>query len=222
MSSLPFRVCLLRAVAAGALIGGCVIADAGAARAQGVGTPGSLGMQSNAPSFSHEQLDRSLRSQRRPPDALPGAAAKPEAIAPPTRVPTLMSPTDALFDAVNRGDMVGVRDAIGRGADLSATNELGLTPLDLSIDLGRSDISFLLLAMRGAAPGTGAGQPQVAQAAPAGKPREVSAPVRTKTARRMTTRAAAEPAGEPSLPQLFARNGGEPIPAAGFLGFDGR
>ncbi len=222
MSSLSLRVSVLRTVATCALIAGGVAAGLGAARAQGVaspGMPGTLGMQGNAPSFSSEQLDRSLRSQRRPPSALPGAAAKTEPIAPPSQVPTMMSPTDALFDAVNRGDMAGVRDAIGRGADLAATNELGLTPLDLSIDLGRSDISFLLLSMRGPAPATGAGQQLAAQSA---KPQEPPLSSRAKPARRLATRAAAEPTGEPSLPRLFARNGGEPIPAAGFLGFDGR
>jgi hypothetical protein len=220
MSSLPLRVSLSRVIAAGTLVGG-MVAGAGAARAQGFGTPGPLGMQSNAPSFSNEQLDRSLRRQRTPPAAVPGAAAKQEPIAPPSRVPTLMSPTEALFDAVNRGDMPGVRDAIGRGADLSATNELGLTPLDLSIDLGRSDISFLLLSMRGAAPANSAGQAEVAQSAPAIRARDMPGQ-RIKAARRVAARAPAEPAGEPSLPRLFAGNGGEPIPGAGFLGFDGR
>jgi len=216
MSPLPFQVSLLRALTACALAIGGAAACAGAARAQGFGTPG-MGMPGDAPSFGREQLDRSLRAQRRPPSALPGAAAKQEPIAPPSRVPTLMSPTEALFDAVNRGDMAGVRDAISRGADLGAVNELGLTPLDLSIDLGRSDISFLLLSMRNA------GQQQVAQAAPAEKALEASGPpARAKPPRHLATRVTVEPAGEPSLPRLFAGNGGEPIPSAGFLGFGGR
>jgi hypothetical protein len=223
MSSLPFRVSVLRVLAACALVGIGAGADAGCARAQGISMPGSgmpgsgLGMQGSAPTFSGEQLDRSLRGQRRPPSALPGAT-KTQPIAPPSQVPTLMSPTDALFDAVNRGDMAGVRDAIGRGADLSARNELGLTPLDLAIDLGRSDISFLLLSMRGATPAPSAGPQELAQAA---KPQEATGPARTKGGRHLTTRATIGSAGEPSLPRLFAGNGGDPIPGAGFLGFDG-
>ena len=221
MSSLSFRALVWRAVAACALIGGVAVEGA-AVRAQGIGTPGMLGMQGVAPSFSGEQLDRSLRGRRPPPSALPGTGRKTEPIAPPSQVPTLMSPTDALFDAVNRGDMAGVRDAISRGADLSTTNELGLTPLDLAIDLGRSDISFLLLSMRAAGPVGGAGQQQAAQPLPPAKPREASGPARSKVARQPVARATVEATEQTSLPQLFARNGGQPIPAAGFLGFDGR
>ena len=40
-------------------------------------------------------------------------------------------------------------DAISRGADLRGHNLLGMTPIELSIDLGRNDISFMLLSMRG-------------------------------------------------------------------------
>ncbi|HJS84996.1 MAG TPA: hypothetical protein VJ779_06015 [Acetobacteraceae bacterium] len=218
MSSLPSWTFAIRVAAACALVAGGLAAQSGAAYAQGFGTPG-FGLPGSAPSFSHEQLDHSVRGQRRPPSALPGAAAKQEPIAPPSRVPTLMSPTEALFDAVNRGDLAGVRDAISRGADLGASNELGLTPLDLSIDLGRSDITFLLLAMRNA--GAESGGRQLAQAAPAASPQEAATP-RTKPGRRLATRVTVEQAGEPSLPRLYAGNGGEPIPSAGFLGFGGR
>ena len=61
-----------------------------------------------------------------------------------------MEPTDALFDAINRGDINAARDAISRGANLRGHNVLGMTPMELSVDLGRNDISFLLLSMRGA------------------------------------------------------------------------
>ena len=61
-----------------------------------------------------------------------------------------MQPTDALFDAINRGDIATARDAISRGADLQGQNILGMTPLELSVDLGRNDISFMLLSMRAA------------------------------------------------------------------------
>ncbi len=42
----------------------------------------------------------------------------------------------------------GARDAISRGADLNGHNILGMIPMELSVDLGRNDISFLLLSMR--------------------------------------------------------------------------
>ncbi|MEO9190532.1 MAG: ankyrin repeat domain-containing protein [Acetobacteraceae bacterium] len=197
---------------------------AGLAHAQGIGPAGSLdSVQGQAPSFSKEQLDRSLKGQRLPPAALPGAAGK-QAIAPPTRVPTLLSPTEQLFDAINRGDMDNVRDALSRGADLSAPNELGLTPLDLSIDLGRNDISFLLLSMRGASPAqTGPAQPvQTAKATRQARAKAVREAARERPTHALTRTAEAEQAGRPSLPTLFAGNGGTPIPQAGFLGFNGR
>ena len=84
-----------------------------------------------------------------PPPALPGAASTGSP-APANHAPVDMQPTDALFDAINRGDIATARDAISRGADLHGQNILGMTPLELSIDLGRNDISFLLLSMRAA------------------------------------------------------------------------
>lgn len=195
----------------------------GAASAQGIANSSSFsGLPGQPPPFSKEQLDKSLQPGRMPPPALPGAAVK-GAISPPTKVPKLLSPTDELFDAINRGDMATVRDALSRGADLTATNELGLTPLDLSIDLNRNDISFLLLSMRGAAP-AGTRQGQVLQAG--GKAAVPAA--RTRTAQRehhpgrFTETASASQTGQRNLPQLYAGNGGEPIPQAGFLGFGGR
>src|SRR5271165_3374838 len=83
------------------------------------------------------------------PPALPGAASTGGA-APASRPATDMEPTEALFDAINRGDIGAARDAISRGADLRGLNVLGMTPMELSVDLGRNDISFLLLSMRGA------------------------------------------------------------------------
>ena len=95
-----------------------------------------------------------------PPPALPGAASTGTP-APVNRAPVDMQPNDALFDAINRGDIATARDAISRGADLQGQNILGMTPLELSIDLGRNDISFLLLSMRAADDGRGS-QPTAA------------------------------------------------------------
>ncbi|MCW3477913.1 ankyrin repeat domain-containing protein, partial [Rhodovastum sp. RN2-1] len=86
------------------------------------------------------------------PPALPGAQASPGGPVERGAVPLDANPTDALFDAVNRGDIASARDALSRGADLNGRNVLGLTPIDLSVDLGRNDITFLLLSMRGTSP----------------------------------------------------------------------
>jgi ankyrin repeat protein len=82
-----------------------------------------------------------------PPVAIPGARPRTDAVAPAERAASDLPPTEALFDAINRGDIVTARDAISRGADLDGTNLLGVTPLELSVDLGRNDISFLLLSL---------------------------------------------------------------------------
>jgi hypothetical protein len=151
-----------------------------------------------------------------PPPALPGATSNSSMVAPATRIPTDMSPNDALFDAINRGDVAAARDALSRGADLNAQNLLGMTPMELSIDLGRNDISFVLLSYRGA--DTSSTPPtQSAEAKPT--PAKTAA---GKTAARtpVVPVKAVEPAA-PQTPRLFANDGGTPVPGAGFLGFGG-
>lgn len=150
----------------------------------------------------------------RRPAAVPGSRTEKTAPALPERLASDMAPNEALFDGINRGDMAYVKDAISRGANLSARNILGLTPLDLSIDLGRNDITFLLLSLRGAdsasAPPSGksaksilqaAGQPESRKSRPARSAREIVSPP------------------PPAAPKLFANDGGTPVPEAGFLGF---
>ena len=125
-----------------------------------------------------------------------------------------MDPTEALFDAINRGDIGTARDAISRGADLQGRNILGMSPLELSVDLGRNDISFLLLSMRGGDSGDRPSQhaaPAKASAARVAKP-TAARPVVGKTA-------VVKPAPSQN-PRLFAGDGGAPNPNAGFLGFD--
>ena len=151
------------------------------------------------------------------PPALPGSKPGQDEAAPSDRTATDMNPNDALFDAINRGDAGAAKDALNRGADIDSRNILGLSPLELSVDLGRNDISFLLLSMRGG--GSSSGAAPVASAAPA-------RPALT----RAQARAAAQPQRQvttsvkvvaPQRPQLFAGNGGAPVPQAGFLGFGG-
>ena len=142
-----------------------------------------------------------------PPPALPGAQSRSDA-APATKPPTDMAPNDALFDAINRGDIVAARDALSRGADLNARNLLGMSPMELSVDLGRNDISFLLLSMRGGSPRemTGGQEQAIARTAPPSAKAVPLVKAATHTER--------------ASPVLFANDGGAPVPDAGFLGFD--
>jgi hypothetical protein len=85
-----------------------------------------------------------------PPAAIPGAIPDPDAaVIPADKVAAEMSPNDALFDAITRGDLAAAKDAVNRGAQLDAKNVLGQTPTDAAIDLSRNDITFLLLSLRG-------------------------------------------------------------------------
>jgi len=83
-----------------------------------------------------------------PPPAIPGAVSSGTP-APALKSVSDMSPNDALFDAINRGDAGGARDAMNRGAQLDAKNVLGQTPLDAAIEANRNDITFMLLSLRG-------------------------------------------------------------------------
>ncbi len=163
-----------------------------------------------------------------PPAAVPGARARADSVTTTDRGTNDLPPTEALFDAINRGDINSAKDAIGRGADLDGTNLLGLTPLELSVDLARNDISFLLLSMRGGASNrnASAGPAEPATLTPAQRraaERQAAAQAKAEALaqRRM---AAATPTREAAPaarqgPTLFAGDGGTPVPAAGFLGF---
>lgn len=167
------------------------------------------------------------KPQVRPADAIPGATAR-EPAAPATKPAGDLQPTDALFDAINRGDIAAARDALNRGADLNGVNILGMTPMELSVDLNRNDITFLLLSMRGedsdrgsraigrGTPGSGASG-KIAlggKTAPSGKPSAVG-----KVASGTKPAVAARPV---ATPKQFANDGGTPLPSAGFLGFGSR
>ena len=169
---------------------------------------------------------RQVDKTEAPPAAVPGAVARKDSVAPADRNAADLPPTEALFDSINRGDIITARDAISRGADLEGTNLLGLTPLELSVDLGRNDISFLLLSLR--TPGSSAprGAPGTAEAAAA--PAAPTAAERRRAQReaqaqeRLAKRQEAPAAQAAAIraPALFAGNGGAPVPSAGFLGFD--
>ncbi|MEN0077212.1 MAG: ankyrin repeat domain-containing protein, partial [Paracraurococcus sp.] len=108
-------------------------------------------------------------AKRPPPPALPGLQNRtaPEPI--PADPNQVLSPNASLFDAINRGDLAAAKDAVARGADLDSRNVLGLSPIDASVDQGRTEIMFYLLSVRG---GTRvAGPPPGAEGeAAAGKP----------------------------------------------------
>ncbi len=166
-------------------------------------------------------------TDRPAPPAIPGAQSRPDAAAPPDRAAADLPPTEALFDAINRGDIATAKDAISRGADLEGRNLLGLSPLELSVDLGRNDISFLLLSLRGeggSSRGTASAQatppasPKALQRRPRGMPVAAGSSDFAARAPGSPVRVPAIPA--PQAPPLFAGNGGTPQPSAGFLGFD--
>jgi hypothetical protein len=148
-----------------------------------------------------------------PAPGLPGASVNADRVAPSERLATDMQPTDALFDAINRGDIGSARDALARGADFNARNVLGLTPLDQSIDLSRNDITFLLLSLRGAAP------PQVAST-PQNKGGK-SSPAKEAAARPAPTKPVVVTAQRPIPQRPTPSDGGTANPTSGFLGFGG-
>jgi hypothetical protein len=192
--------------------------------AGGISQMGGMSGAANAPGGFSPGAPIEKRATQRAPDAVPGARSRPDSVVPLKGGTTDLAPTEALFDAINRGDILTARDAINRGADLDSTNLLGLTPIELSVDLGRNDISFLLLSLRGA-PGSNQASRQPPGAAPAA-PAKMTAAERREAAKAARLASAAAPANTPvarssaQSPVLFAGDGGAPIPAAGFLGFD--
>lgn len=161
----------------------------------------------------------STTTQQPPPPALPGLAARraPEPI--PADPNANLTPTAALFDAVNRGDLAAARDAVARGASLDERNVLGMTAIDAAVDQGRNDILFYLLSarptVRGPAPPPEAALTRAQRAARDRATRDEAARAARAANRGGPVRAAA-----PQRPRLFANDGGAPRPDAGFLGFD--
>ena len=100
------------------------------------------------PDPSAQSDDTKDKDTKSPPPTLPGSHAQSVPVVPADKAVGDLNPNSALFDAINRGDTVAARDALSRGADPEAHNVLGLTPIELSVDLGRNDISFLLLSLR--------------------------------------------------------------------------
>lgn len=146
------------------------------------------------------------------PAAVPGAGGA--ALATSQAVPKLDTgnPTTELFTAVNSGDYNGAQDAVSRGADLTAQNALGETPLDLSIALNRNAISFMLLSARNES-AEGGGGPTAPALAPAS-----GAPRRHGKFKATPARMVAPPAFK--SPPTISAGPGTADPNAGFLGFN--
>ena len=164
-------------------------------------------MGSNSPLSNTGQDDSRWKEQKKP-SALPGSRFTSATPAAPERSAADMAPNEALFDAVNRGDIAAARDALGRGADVDTRNMLGLTALETAIDLGRNDLTFLLLSMRGASSGSSAPPPAATRPPP-----------RQAAAQPAPARVAVAPQPAPPRPRPAYNDPGTPAPQSGFLGF---
>lgn len=192
--------------------------------AQGGPGSGNFGGLQGAPNIGGKEAPPAFgKPALPPPAALPGARSQPNAVALPSTPPTMLDPTQELFDAINRGDASAAQDAVSRGADVNGLNELGLTPVQLSVDLGRNDITFLLLSNgAGQSPG-GPAAAQLAAGRQSGKGTKAAnlleTPRHSAQARVAHVRVQTVPVAQRELPQLYANDGGAPVPSAGFLGF---
>jgi hypothetical protein len=154
--------------------------------------------------------------------ALPGLAARrpPQPIEADPGVN--LSPNEALFDAVSRGDLASARDAVSRGANTEARNALGLTALDTAVDQGRHEIAFFLLSAREG------GRPLPPEASaraprPGGAQQAAAAAAAQRAAAQRAAAARPLPVAAPAAPRtarLWAGDGGAAVPDMGFLGFD--
>lgn len=142
-----------------------------------------------------------------PPSALPGADSSEEEAG---HANLELSPTNALFDAINRGSLNAAKEALNRGADMRARNILDQTPLDMSIDLNRNDITFLLLSMR--------------TYNPDGKLDASTSHGDIDTDENGNGHISINGTGKKGAPKgpVWDTHGGTPIPSIGFLGFAGK
>jgi hypothetical protein len=177
---------------------------------------GGLTGKSAVGAYKRPEPSAGQQSVKQPP-ALPGARGSGGA-APLQRLPSEMTPNEALFDAINRGDAGGARDALNRGADANARNVLGLSPIELAVDMSRNDIVFMLLSARTESARGGRETAQTG-ARPARQAAGPAAPVtRRPVTEAGTTTMPPRPA--PQQARQAAHDGGTSNPSAGFLGFD--
>lgn len=163
------------------------------------------------------------QAPRRDPPALPGLAGRGRApVIPAEPNQQSLGPNEALFDAINRGDMAAARDAMARGADLNARNVLGLTPIDSAVDQNRTDIAFFLLAARGTVVGGGDNLPPPPPGGPRGGAAASGTPLASPPpSAQRSARANPAPRPQQTAPARRApADPGTPRPDRGFLGFD--
>lgn len=181
----------------------------GGPMSSGTGGAGGMGAMGGMPAPQMKSHTPDLA-----PAGLPGIGdGTPLATGPKIQQPASGDPTQELFTAINNNDYGSAQDAISRGADITAKDEFGETPLDLSIALNRNNITFLLLGTRNELASQGlsgtVGAPWTLDKAPAGKPAPHKAPAFMP--------AAASPTPHANDPA--AGGTGTPNPQAGFLGF---
>ncbi len=155
------------------------------------------------------------------PTGLPGVGGvAPLATGPQMQKPAGGDPTQELFTAINKNDYASAQDALSRGADLTAKDQFGESPLDLSIALNRNNITFLLLGTRNELAAQGASDTM-------GAPWMLTPPPSGKTGKSQSGKheaaSAVVPANETGKPTPYKAlptgNTGTPNPQAGFLGF---
>ena len=177
--------------------------------------PAAMAQLSAGAPGAQSQSKKEADTPEPPPPAIPGAEPSLDLVAPPSKPSAEMNPNDALFDSISRGDLAAARDAVNRGADLNAHNVLGQSPLDSSIDLNRSDITFLLMSLRPSS--TTPGGSEDGQADAQGQPAPAARTVKQAKTKPIRARRTVQTASV-SAPQRSS-DGGTPNPAAGFLGF---
>jgi len=228
MTRLSSRTVLLAGLFGTGLLG----ANAGlsGAHAQGIQGQGqgstiqSTNTAGARPVVPTQNPDAALPRRASRPTGIPGAETDRDNVAPADRPASEMRPTEALFDAINRGDITAARDAINRGAELNGRNMLGFTPIEVAVDLSRKDIAFLLLSLRGMdSRPQGPSRPQTTAQSAAEQARAAKLEAQRQEAARRAAARVAPPQGPaaPQSPRLFAGDGGQPVPDSGFLGFGG-
>ncbi|MCK8786457.1 ankyrin repeat domain-containing protein [Roseomonas sp. NAR14] len=195
--------------------------------ATGAGIPSASGLGGGGMGGLGGGMPQQQQSRRPQPAALPGLVGRrtPEPIPPDPNAN--LSPNAALFDAINRGDLPAVREAVSRGADLDSRNVLGLSPIDAAVDQGRNEILFYLLSARGSRAAPPAARPGDAPETAGAPPRDrrtaarEAAQARRAEAAEARVRSTATPiATQVNAPRLWAGDGGAAQPEIGFLGFD--
>lgn len=209
---LAFSLAMGLALSAAAAPAFAQMSNAGMGMAGGAGMGGPGGAPTPQPKGATPNIA---------PSGLPGVGGvTPPATGPQMQKPAGGDPTQELFTAINKNDYASAQDAVSRGADMTAKNQFGESPLDLSIALNRTNITFLLLGTRNelASQGSGGtmGAPwSLSSAAPAktGKGKQ------DKPANAAKVQPAKAPVKPSSHPAISSGDTGTPNPQAGFLGF---